>query len=86
MSYLWQCSFIYAIYAIYAICVPLLWRSRDDFTNILRKAFTCTDLKSTKKTDGLTVFFVLLGSLHIKSAHEMLVKLTPHEGQKPNEI
>jgi len=37
-----------------------------DFTNILCPAFTQTDLKSAKKTDGLTVFFVLLGSAQKK--------------------
>jgi hypothetical protein len=29
-----------------------------------------------KQTDGLTVFFVLLGSAHVKAARKMLVKLT----------
>jgi len=33
------------------------------------------DPKSTKKTEGLTVFFLLLGSGRIKAAHKMLVKL-----------
>jgi len=36
----------------------------------------CTDPKSSKKTDGLTIF-VLLGSLCVKAASKMLVKLTP---------
>jgi len=36
-----------------------------------------TDPKSTKKTDGLTVLFALLGSAHIKAALKMLMKLTP---------
>ncbi len=30
-----------------------------------------------KNTDGLTVFFALLGSMLIKAAHKMLVKSTP---------
>jgi len=47
-----------------------------NFTNILRTAFTNADPKSRKKTDGLTVFFALLGSAHIKAAHKMLVKST----------
>jgi len=50
---------------------------RSDFTNILREAFTQTDPKSAKKTDGLTVFFVLLGSARIKGFRKMLVKSTP---------
>ncbi len=43
-----------------------------DFTNILCKYFTCA-----KKIDCLTVFFVLLGSLRIRDALKMLVKLNP---------
>jgi len=39
------------------------------FTNILRAAFLCGDPKSPSKTDGLTVFFALLGSARIKVAH-----------------
>ncbi len=35
------------------------------------------DPKSTKQTDGLTAFFVLLGSELVKAASKMLVKLTP---------
>jgi len=38
--------------------------------------------KSTKKTDGLTVFFALLGSSLIKAARKMLMKLTPEGGEK----
>ncbi len=48
-----------------------------NFINILQSAFMCSDPESAKKTDGLTVFFVLLGSLCIKVARKMLVKLTP---------
>jgi len=47
-----------------------------DFTNILRAAFTLSDPKSTKKTDGLTVFFALFGFSRIKAVCKMLVKLT----------
>jgi len=36
------------------------------------------DPKSAKKTDGLTVFFVLLGSALEKAASKMFVKLTPN--------
>jgi len=48
-----------------------------NFINILRKALACKDPKSAKKTDGLTVFFALLGSAHIKAFCKMLMKLTP---------
>jgi len=48
-----------------------------DFIKVLRAAFMHTDPKSTKKTDGLTIFFALLGSAHIKAVHKMLVKLIP---------
>jgi hypothetical protein len=48
-----------------------------NFTNILRAAFTCTNPKSIKKTDGLTVFFALLGSTNGKAARKILVKSTP---------
>ena len=34
------------------------------------------DSRSRQKADGLTVFFALLGSAHIKAAHKMLVKST----------
>jgi len=47
--------------------------------NILHTAFTHADLKSTKKTDGYTVFFALLGFAHVKAAHKMLVKLKSSE-------
>jgi len=33
--------------------------------------------KSAKKADDLTVFIALLGSMHVKAARKMLVKLTP---------
>ena len=53
-----------------------------DFTNILRAAFTRADPKSVKKLLYLTVFLALLGSLHVKAAHKMLVKLTPVKTNK----
>ncbi len=37
----------------------------------------CADPKVQKKTDSLTVFFVLLESSYKKAAHKTLVKLTP---------
>jgi hypothetical protein len=52
-------------------------QSGINFTNILHKAFTSTDNKSTKKTDSLTEFIAVLGSAHIKAAHKMLVKSAP---------
>jgi len=47
------------------------------FINILQAAFMNADPKSAKKNDNLTVFFALLGSVHAKTAHKTLVKLTP---------
>jgi hypothetical protein len=35
------------------------------------------DPESARKTDGLTVFFALLGFDHVKAARKMLVKSTP---------
>jgi len=52
-------------------------KSSINFTNILLEAFTSTDPKRAKKTDGLTVFFALLGPAHVKAAHKILVKSTP---------
>ena len=46
-----------------------------NFTNILRAAFTRSDPKSAIKLLNLTVFFALLGSVRVKAAHRMLVKL-----------
>jgi len=58
-----------------------LLRSRSDqgsiFTNVLRKAFMHADLKNSKQTDFLKVFFVLFESAHVKAAYKMLVKSTP---------
>jgi hypothetical protein len=49
-----------------------LTKTKVDFTNILR-----ADAKNANKTDGLIVFFVLLGSACIKAARKMLVILIP---------
>jgi len=38
---------------------------------------TFANPKIAKKTDGLTIFFALLGSAHVRAAHKMLVKSTP---------
>ncbi len=46
-----------------------------NFINVLLAPFTCADLERAKKTDNLTVFFVLSGSGPIKAAHRTLMKL-----------
>ncbi len=48
-----------------------------NFINILGAAFRQADPESAKKTDNLTVYFVLSGSEGVKDAPKMLVKLTP---------
>ncbi len=48
-----------------------------NFTNILLKALMHADPESAKKTDGLIVFFELLGSASVKAARKMLVISTP---------
>jgi len=48
-----------------------------NFIEILWAALTRQDPKSTKKTDDLTVLFVLSGSAHVKAAHKTLMKFTP---------
>ncbi len=48
-----------------------------NFINNLQAAFMRADPESAKKTDNLTVFFMLLGSACIKAARKMFVKLTP---------
>jgi len=47
-----------------------------NFINVFRTAFTLADPESAKKTDGFTVFFVLLGSASVKAVHRTLMKLT----------
>jgi len=42
-----------------------------NFINILQAALTHTDPERAKKTDNLTVFFVLLGSSCTKAARRM---------------
>jgi len=49
-----------------------------NFIDVLRTAFTCADTKSSKKcSQAVILFFVLLGSAHLKAACQTLVKLTP---------
>jgi hypothetical protein len=49
------------------------------FEICLLEAFTSSDPKSAKKTDGLTVFFTLLGSASVKAVHKTLIKLSSEE-------
>jgi len=51
-------------------------RSGVNFFNILWAAFTCADPESIKNIVKLSVFFALSGSVHSKSAHRTLMKLT----------
>jgi hypothetical protein len=44
-----------------------------NFTNILHAAFTCADPKGAKETDGLNVFFAVLGSEYIKAGLKRLM-------------
>ena len=48
-----------------------------NFVNVLRAGFTHTDFESAKKTVKLSSCFALLGSLRVKAARRMLMKLTP---------
>jgi len=48
-----------------------------NFINVLQAGFIRANPESAKKTDDLTVFFVLLGSVSVKAAHKMLVISTP---------
>ncbi len=52
-----------------------------NFINIFLAAFTHKDPKIVKKTDSLTVLFVLLGSALVQATHKMLLKLTPGHGE-----
>jgi len=48
-----------------------------DDQHFTRSAFETEDHKSVKKTDNLTVFFALLGSVLVKAGCRMLMKFTP---------
>jgi len=48
-----------------------------NFIKIPRAAFALADLKSAKKTENLTVFFVILGSGRVKASRRTLMKVTP---------
>ncbi len=47
-----------------------------DFINVLQAAFACADSKSAEKTNKLTIFR-FSGSIGVKTACRMLMKLTP---------
>jgi len=47
-------------------------RPRVDFTNTLSTAFMRSDPKGAKKTNSLSIFFVLLGPAHLKAGHKCL--------------
>jgi len=58
----------------------LVWRksiSVVNFTNIFMLSFYAHRSRKCKKTDNLTVFFMLLGSTCIKTVCRTLMKLTP---------
>jgi len=44
---------------------------------LISPTFYAQLLQKQKKTDGLTVFLALLGSVHVKAARKMLMNLTP---------
>jgi len=48
-----------------------------NFINIFMRSFCTPKSRKRKKTDNLTVFFMLLGSEHVNSVGRMLMKLTP---------
>ncbi len=54
--------------------VRFIW---GQFHKHLLDAFTPTDPQNAKNTDGLTIFFALLGSVCTKASRKMLMTLTP---------
>ena len=52
-------------------------RVEVNFSNIFREAFTNTDPKSVKRQSSHHSLFAILGSVLVKAARKMLVKLTP---------
>jgi len=80
------------IYGLFSVENKLLQRfparchdwAELNFTNVLRAAFTLVDPKSIKKIDNLTVFFMLLGSAHVKAVRRTLMKLSPCSRAIPN--
>ena len=49
----------------------------EQFTNILRAAFTHADPKSAKKDSQLNQLFALFGSASIKAAHKHVDEIDP---------
>jgi len=49
-----------------------------NFTNVLRSAFTRSDPESAKNSQAASLFFVLLGSGHVKAVLKTLAKVTPY--------
>ena len=47
-----------------------------NFINVFTSSFHACRSEKCKKLLDLTVLFALLGSVHLKAAHKMLVKLT----------
>ncbi len=58
-------------------CSFKMFLSGVNLTNILRKAFTRANPKSTKMTVKSSILFALLGSTCLKASRKMLVNLTP---------
>ncbi len=48
-----------------------------NFTNIFKLSFYARRSRKRKKTDDLTVFFMLLGSVSVKAVRRTLMKLSP---------
>jgi len=48
-----------------------------NFINFLQAFIALADPENMKKSDNLAVFFVLLGSAHVKAACKMLMTMTP---------
>jgi len=48
-----------------------------NFTNIFTLSFYARRSRKRKKTDDLTVFFMLLGTASVKAVHRTLMKSTP---------
>jgi len=69
--------------SVYFGCIsgtPLSGNQRSILSIFLRATFTRTDPKSTKRESKFQYFFALLGSLYVKAALKMLMKLTPSVG------
>ena len=63
---------------------PHKQRSGVNFTNVFTSSFYSSRSQKKKKLLDLTVFFALLGSVYVRAALKMLVKLTPDLLNKSN--